>query len=70
MTPAEIRACRKRLALSAERFARLTGTSTGRTVRRWEAGQAPVPQSVQLILGALDAVPGMKEYLDSRALIR
>jgi len=63
MTPQDVKSLRRTLGLSAERFARLTGTSTGRTVRRWEAGQAPVPRSVVLLLGALDDVPGMKKYL-------
>jgi DNA-binding transcriptional regulator YiaG len=63
MNAVDIKTLRKQLGLSAERFARLTGTSTGRTVRRWEAGQAPVPRSVVLLLQSLDAVPGMKKYL-------
>lgn len=65
MTPAAIKTTRKRLGLSAERFARLTGTSTGRTVRRWEyePGPAPVPRSVELLLRAMDEVPGMKKFL-------
>lgn len=44
MTPAEIRAARQRLGLSANGFARALklGKDGGRTVRRWEAGDSPV----------------------------
>jgi transcriptional regulator with XRE-family HTH domain len=67
MTPTELKEARKALGLSAERFARLTGTSTGRTVRRWEAGTAPVPQSVVKLLElrqALETVLFVVPYTD------
>lgn len=63
MRPEEIKNRRHVLGLSAERFARLTGTAGGRTVRRWERGDMPVPISVQLLLRAIDEVPGMRKFL-------
>lgn len=47
MTPADIvRATRAALGLSAEGFAREVRVESGRTVRRWEAGDRDVPGSV------------------------
>lgn len=66
LTPEQVKTTRRALGLSAERFARLTGTSTGRTVRRWEDMRkpwTPVPRSVELLLRAIDEVPGMKKFL-------
>ena len=57
MTPLQLRAFRHSLFMSAEVFARLTGTATGRTVRRWERGDSPVPGAVVnlcRVLGWLD----------------
>lgn len=53
MTPDEFRAVRERLKLSAEAFAGLIGAGSGRTVRRWEAGDRPIPGPVQVIITAL-----------------
>lgn len=47
--PDIIKATRKKLGLSAERFAQATGQADGRTVRRWEAGDAE-PNGAVLIL--------------------
>jgi transcriptional regulator with XRE-family HTH domain len=43
MTPADLKAARKALGLSAEGFARLVGVQSGRTVRRWERGDRDIP---------------------------
>lgn len=43
MTPSELKTARRQLGLSAQAFARLIGVHDGRTVRRWEAGDAPIP---------------------------
>ncbi len=50
MTPAELKAARHTLSLSAEGFARLVRVQSGRTVRRWEAGDAPIPGAVEVIV--------------------
>ena len=46
MTPLQLRAFRHSLFMSAEVFARLTGTASGRTVRRWERGDNDLPGAV------------------------
>lgn len=42
----DIRQARRKLGLSVYDLAKLTNTSSGRTVRRWEAGTKPVPLHV------------------------
>lgn len=49
MTPQELKDARHALGLSAEGFARLVRVQSGRTVRRWERGDAPIPGAVELI---------------------
>ena len=46
MTPAEFRAARKKLGLSAQKMAQALKMPSGRTIRRWEAGDNPVPGPV------------------------
>lgn len=53
MTPAELKAARHALGLSAEGFARLVGVASGRTVRRWEAGGQDIPGPVVVLLTAI-----------------
>ena len=53
MTPADLKAARKALGLSAEGFARLVGVQSGRTVRRWERGDRDIPGTVERLLEAL-----------------
>lgn len=66
MTPADIRAFRQSLGLSAEAFARAVGVGGGRLIRRWEAGEhAPVGSVIRLI-ELSGAVPGVREWLISR----
>jgi DNA-binding transcriptional regulator YiaG len=50
MTPQELKAARTELGLSAQAFARLIGVHDGRTVRRWEHGEAPIPGLLPLYL--------------------
>ncbi|MFI5014545.1 MAG: helix-turn-helix domain-containing protein [Hyphomicrobiales bacterium] len=45
-TPAELRAARDFLGLSAQGLARMVGVDDGRTIRRWEAGERELPGSV------------------------
>jgi transcriptional regulator with XRE-family HTH domain len=50
LTPTELRTARTELGLSAQAFARLIGVHDGRTVRRWEHGEAPIPGLLPLYL--------------------
>ncbi|MDO8421120.1 MAG: hypothetical protein Q7S99_03060 [Parvibaculum sp.] len=55
MTPQEFRAARDAFGLSANEMADLLGTQSrrddrGRTVRRWESGEADVPPHVEIII--------------------
>lgn len=56
VTPAELKAARRALGLSTEGFARLVRVASGRTVRRWEKGDAPIPGAVDVILILRDAL--------------
>jgi DNA-binding transcriptional regulator YiaG len=59
MTPAEIKAARHALRLSAEGMAQLGSqfgrplAQSGRTVRRWEAGEQDAPGAVIALLAVL-----------------
>jgi DNA-binding transcriptional regulator YiaG len=46
MTPAELKAARHTLGLSAAALARAVGVASERTVRRWEAGSRDIPGPV------------------------
>lgn len=63
MTPNELKSKRHGLGLSAEAFARLVRVESGRTVRRWEAGDRGIPGPVEVILDVLEAVPAAKRWL-------
>ncbi len=60
MTPAEIRAARKALGLSANGLAEALrlGKGGGRTVRRWEAGDTPISGPVSVALELMLAKVG------------
>jgi hypothetical protein len=49
-TPAQLRAARQRLGLSADGLARMVRVEDGRTVRRWEAGERHIPGPVTVLL--------------------
>jgi DNA-binding transcriptional regulator YiaG len=53
MTPETLRAARTALGLSADRFAKLVRVESGRTVRRWEAGDRDIPGPVSVLVDAL-----------------
>ena len=53
MLPEELKTARNALGLSAEGFAKLVQVESGRTVRRWEAGERDIPGPVVVIVGAL-----------------
>ncbi len=50
MTPAEFKAIRRGLGLSAQAMARAVGVSDGRTIRRWEAGDRDIPGPVRVLM--------------------
>src|SRR5690349_17020033 len=49
-TPEEFRAAREALGLSAEGLARMLRVESGRTVRRWEAGEREFPGPVIVLM--------------------
>ena len=55
MTPADLRAARKRLGLSTNGLAEALrlGKGGGRTVRRWESGQSEISGPVSLAIEML-----------------
>jgi DNA-binding transcriptional regulator YiaG len=55
MTPAEIKAIRKRYGLSQPGLAVLLRVSDVRTIRRWEKGEVPVSGPASIILELMDA---------------
>ncbi len=62
MTPDDLRAARAALGLSAEGFARLVRVESGRTVRRWEAGERDIPGPVEVLVSALMASWSVRRY--------
>ena len=56
MTPASFRAIRQHLGLSTAHMARVLLVGSGRTVRRWEAGERPVPGPVATLMALLENV--------------
>lgn len=69
MTPAELKAARHALGLSAEGFARLGAAcgapiaSSGRTVRRWEGGSQDIPGAVVLLTRILLATAEARQAI-------
>ena len=53
MTPAEFRSIRKKLGLSARKMAELLGLKSGRTIRRYEAGDIPISGPVEKLIRIL-----------------
>ena len=53
MTPSGFKEARRAFGLSAEGFARLVHVESGRTVRRWEAGERDIPGPVIVLVTAL-----------------
>lgn len=62
MTPTELKDARKALGLSAEGFAFLVQAGSGRTVRRWEAGNRDIPGPVKVIVRALMESRAVRRY--------
>lgn len=63
MTSAELKSIRRSLGLSAEAFARMVRVESGRTVRRWEAGDRDIPGPVMVIAEAARDDARMRKYL-------
>jgi len=68
MTPADLKKARKSLGLSAERFAKVFGVASGRTVRGWEAGErngapAPIPRPIELLVTIAMEFEGVRKRL-------
>ena len=53
MTPAELTDARKALGLTQESLALAIGVSGGRTVRKWEAGDRAIPESIAKLVSIL-----------------
>jgi transcriptional regulator with XRE-family HTH domain len=66
VTAAELKDARKRLGLTAEGFARLVRVSGGRTVRRWERGDIPVPGSIAALTELALRFPDVRAFLEDR----
>ena len=62
MTPETLKSARNTLGLSAEGFAKLVKVESGRTVRRWEAGERDIPGPVVVIVGALMESRAVRRY--------
>jgi transcriptional regulator with XRE-family HTH domain len=62
MTPTELKSIRQSLGLSAEAFAALLRVQSGRTVRRWEAGERDVPGPVIVIAEGLRDSAALRRY--------
>ncbi len=64
MTPQQLKDARQALSLSAEGFARLVRVESGRTVRRWEAGERDIPGPVEVLVCALMESRSVRRYFD------
>ena len=59
MTPAELRTIRAQLGLSQAGLAALLKVGSGRTVRRWEAGERDIPGPAAVALKLLAENPDL-----------
>ncbi|NDB67349.1 MAG: hypothetical protein EB015_04955 [Methylocystaceae bacterium] len=62
MTADELKSTRHALGLSAEGFVRLVQVESGRTVRRWEAGDSPIPGPVIVLVQAIIRSAALRQY--------
>ena len=53
VTPKELTAIRRALKLSQAAFAETLGVSGGRAIRKWEAGDRPIPEYVAKLARSL-----------------
>jgi transcriptional regulator with XRE-family HTH domain len=61
MKPKEFRAIRKALGLSAREMAAKLGLSDGRSIRRYEAGERPIPIPTALLVQVWAAAQPQKK---------
>lgn len=66
MYPEHLKLVRQRLGLSVEAFARAVQVSSGRTVRKWEAGDRDIPGPLKTLLELVEAVPEARAWLSLR----
>lgn len=65
MTPTEFRHIRHALGLSTEGLARVLSVHSGRTVRRWEAGDRNIPGPVRVLMRLLESrIIGVEDIKD------
>jgi DNA-binding transcriptional regulator YiaG len=69
LTAAELRAARIALG-QAEGFARLVGVDSGRTVRRWEAGERGIPGPVQVLTTAFMSGRAVRRHFEIDGWVR
>ena len=50
-------AFRKARGMSTKQFAEWIGRKFGRTVRRWESGDMPVPPELERLMALIDSLP-------------
>ena len=50
MTPVQFKSARRALGLSAAKMAQALGVASGRTIRRWEAGESGIPGPTALAM--------------------
>ena len=62
MTGTDLKALRLRLGMSAAKFAAFLGVAEQRTIRRWEAGEAPIPGPVALLMRGIGASAAVRSY--------
>jgi DNA-binding transcriptional regulator YiaG len=62
MAPDIFRAARAALGLSTDAFAKLVHVESGRTVRRWEAGERDIPGPVQVLTEALISSRAVRKH--------
>ena len=65
-TPEELKAARHALGLSAEGLARMVRVESGRTVRRWEAGDREIPGPVTAVMEIAMVFLRQKEEIDQQ----
>lgn len=62
MSPEDLKSLRHSLGLSINQFAELVGVE-GRTCRRWEDGERPIPKMLEILIELFD-LPEVMEYLN------
>lgn len=62
MSPSDLKAARRLLGLSSEGLAKLVRVESGRTIRRWEAGDRDIPGPVIVLIEALMSSAAVRRY--------